>query len=642
MIISEFCETFDKTISEAFDFINSLDPITEEIKISSYPKFFDNIFNSKLISYDAKKSFRDKFFKRYCSDADFREFVGFCYFIFSKDYYIGAFYETNSFKNELNSDYIIFDMHFDNILFNFPDYILLNIILDQFTLKDIKMLLISTNNKKDKDRLLYIINHPAFIIKYQVKYEKWLNDINIKCENLVITKNRQNSIKYDEMINEYIIKNGIYIKNLSIIGVQISRNDSLIILDSCKNITHFTFLPFPNRESISVKDIYERFEKLEYISLSLYSMNKSEDYISNTNKIKKINLKCGLGFLWKYEDIIKILLPCINLKELTIEEMRDINPQLFIFIADNFKKLEVLVFSNCSMYNNALNDETNEIGNENIKYLVNKLPYLKNINLTTMDNIYYDTLKYIYSTCENIEYIYSIGEIEDSYGVPIGNREIELTQNIRNPSKIKYLELYGYRQLEKSLIKSLSEKFTNIESFIGGFSGLNDEDIITLTKNCTKIKKLDINGNIGYSAIAAIADNLKDLIEFTCMTFTLEDKSMMYLFENSTKLQRIEIENSRNLTDLSLSKIANCKNLKFIELPSTISNECLKLIILNCPLIESIRIISPHGSKTINFEFVVWILENTPNLKNLGIISQADLTNEEIKFLMNKYNYVEF
>lgn len=243
--MNDICIIFNTTPDNIFDFINLFEPINENLIPTDEYEFIKRINNSEKINQNAKESFNNKFSKRYYSNDRFRKIVDGCSFIFTENEYIGAYENIDKTVIEDN-DYIIFNMYpiqNSNAIFNYPDYILINILLEQFTLNDLIDLDTSTINKKHRTRLLYIFSHPSFILKYPVIYKKWLLLRNIKCEDLKMMPNiiNSNSNQYDKSMVTYCINNGDTIKRLDVSQISMFGEDSDEIVKNCKNLTHFTF-----------------------------------------------------------------------------------------------------------------------------------------------------------------------------------------------------------------------------------------------------------------------------------------------------------------------------------------------------------------------------------------------------------------
>lgn len=556
-------------------------------------------------------------------------------------------------------------MQNNNTIFNYPDYILITLLLEQFTLKDLIKLDTSVTNKKLRKRLHNIFRHPVFILKYHVTYIEWLSLRNIKCEDIKILPNiiHNNLNQYDKSIVIYCVNNGTTIKKLDVSKISMFREDSIEVIKSCKNLTHFTFDCLSYHPGgvgwgtldfmINLKYIYNTCQNLKYISFDpAYISFDFDDVLlqESCSKIESIILKISNYNYFRYDKITKILSQCKNLKNLEVEHLEYMIPGLFLYLADNFKKLECLNIQFSSFWRLDKNDpykENKKLANINLRYLVDNLKNIKHLNVLYCNWLYYDTLKYIYSNCEKNEYLYLIDNFSDKdYD---NETNIKLIESVANPLNIKYLTFNSHNEYNIFPSELLFSKFKNLESFNCYYS-LKDDDILLLVKNCKNIKKLELGSSISDISIFTLANNLKNLTSLSVSSLKITDLSMIQLFRNCKLLETIQIIACENLTDLSFTEITNCRYLKKLKINDKISNECIKHIVSNCYILESISIYEKYSNTTkkytvpfddktdvITFELVLWIMKNAHNLKNITFLKQNSLTNDEKKLLLNKY-----
>lgn len=670
--MEEICTTFSTTPMGIFDFVNSLDPIIGDMEFQLETKFtfITNIINSDKINQNAKDSFNNMFVKRYLSSDKFRRIVDGCYFVFSNDDYLGSYISLDETITQ-NVDLITFSMYpiqSENNIFNYPDYVLITILLENFSLKDLVDLDTSITNKKFRTRLHGIFSDPSFIIKFPVVYVEWLFLRNIKCEDITMKPNTNynNSNQYDKSFVTYCINNGSTIKKLDVSKISMFREDSVQMIKSCRNLTHFTFdrLSYhPGGEGwgsldtmINLKSIYNTCQNLTYISFEpMYVSFEFDDVLlsESCSKLESMVLNIGNLSHFQINEITKILAPCKNLKKLEVQHLRYMTPDLFIYLANNFTKLEDLNIRFSSFWkldrNRVDNKENEKLANVNIRYLVDNLKNLKNINILHCDWLYYDTLKYIYSNCKQNEYLYLIDKFADVQDEDETN--IELIESIVNPLNIKHLIVNGDHYYNEFPVELLFSKIKNVET-ISSYAFKGGDFITYLTKNCKMVRVLQISGSMGISddSIFDFADKFKYLTSLSISSIEVTDLSMIQLFKSCKFLETIYISGCEKLTDLSFIEIANLRSLKNLTVNDKITNNCLKTIVLNCYKLESISITKKYASSikryeepfddktdVITYEFVLWIVKNAHNLKSFTFCKQNSLTNKDMKKLLIRY-----
>lgn len=410
---------------------------------------------------------------------------------------------------------------------------------------------------------------------------------------------------------------------------------------------------------VNIKLIYNTFQKLEYINFDprYISFNFDDILLSEScSKIESVVLK-GSGC--NYDKVVKILSQCKNIKNLEADHLERMHPKFFVYLADNFSNLEYLSvklmhFSHDNELsrneNMSLEKENKELANINLKYMVDQLFKLKNINISYCEWLNCDTLKYIYSNCKKNEHLYLIDKFPDRYYQD--DKAVELIESITNPLTIKNLDINYYLCLYIIPFELLFSKIKNLETLTSYQYDLEDDDITTLVKYCKNINKLSLIGSTDISNISIlnIANTFKGMTELNLDTEKITDLSMVEIFKNCTLLKSIHINKCATLTDLSFIELVNCKFIESIFVNEKISNECLRNIILNCNHLESIGIIQngwyrtkkskvPFSSENdiVTFELILWMIKNGHSLKSIVISKQNSLTNRERRILLDRY-----
>ncbi|XP_044001388.1 uncharacterized protein LOC122847647 [Aphidius gifuensis] len=274
-------------------------------------------------------------------------------------------------------------------------------------------------------------------------------------------------------------------------------------------------------------------------------------------------------------------------------------------------------------------------------FLFNELVNLEYIDLTMgaefdeVDNFSTKILNTIFCTCKNLKHLdiprgsYDVAKIPLEKWINFQNLQhlgmcCDIMPDLANTivkycKSLKYLRIhYPHELIDKTAFEKLTE-LENLECLIlNGLHIVHEESITAISKNCKKLKHLEIPYCFQLFSSPNVLDELSKLqyLEHLslCAAFEFEDSTIIAIANNCKNLKSLDIQDYPALTEAALVALTNLKNLEKLNVGSLD-------IITDSFLIKLRGLKKLHCNLCMNITDagVIQFIKNNPDLEKISV-----------------------
>ncbi|XP_048257618.1 dynein regulatory complex subunit 6-like isoform X5 [Haliotis rufescens] len=215
------------------------------------------------------------------------------------------------------------------------------------------------------------------------------------------------------------------------------------------------------------------------------------------------------------------------------------------------RNIQDLNLSEC----NGLDDETLKLVTKGCRILL----YL-NISHTNLTDA---SLRAIAKNCNYLQYL------SLAFCVKFSDRGLLYLASGKCSKKLEYLDLSGCLQITPQGFKNLSNGCNNLQTIVlNEFPTLNDECVIALAENCTKIHTVSFLGSplLTDEAFKKLAQSKRLKMIKVEGNNRISDVSLKAIGKNCVGLEHLYMTDCQRITDVSMKALQNCRNLTVVNI----------------------------------------------------------------------------
>ncbi|KAF7997328.1 hypothetical protein HCN44_005605 [Aphidius gifuensis] len=473
----------------------------------------------------------------------------------------------------------------------------------------------------------------------------WYDIKKYKCESS-IGRCYDNRLLTQPYLKKILLRCGNYLNELSLSDICNSRIMPFVG-DHCKNLTTLE-CKFNDDSLIDNADhfvqAFTQLDKLKCIKITVGHdcsneiINLSAIFDSLPEEINEIYLFSEPIWDVRVRNISMSVRRFRNLQKLTAVGIL-LNNINFQEIAD----LTTLVYLSIGLHSNIHKNHSL------FKKLVN-LEYIK-VTIGTeddTDNISTEELETIFCTCRNLKHLdiprglYNIAGIPLEKWINFQNLQhlgiaCRLMPDLANAivkycKNLKHLRIYySYAAMDNTALEKLTE-LENLECLIlDGPNYLHEELIIAISKNCKKLKRLEIPACIIVPAIdddplssPSVLDELSKLqylehLNLRCVE-NVKDSTIIAIANNCKNLKSLNIQDCRSLTKTAFVALTNLKNLQILNVSYL---DILDSFIIK---LKGLRKLYCNQCTNLTDIGIIQFIKNNPDLELLNLCSHDYIT----------------
>ncbi|XP_044001407.1 receptor like protein 21-like [Aphidius gifuensis] len=431
----------------------------------------------------------------------------------------------------------------------------------------------------------------------------WYDIKKYKCESS-IGRCYDNRLLTQSYLEKILLRCGKYLHELSLSNIFDSRIMPFVG-DHCKNLTTLE-CKFDDNVLIDNADhfvqAFTQLDKLKCIKILLnYTTEKKvinlfEIINSLPEEINEIHIfnECWFDYgnqevlftLKKFKNLQKLTSRSLYLDELTLQEIAEATTLAHLDIELHEKHVEF------PLLDKLVNLEYIQIGiegeNEDKKDCTNVLNTFfckcKNLKHLDIPNDFYNLAKIPLAKWKNLKNLEYLSLSCHDVSPDLVDTIVKYCKNLKHLCISSLPDI-----IEAYVVKKLTE-LENLEILEIIYESLDEEEIIAISNNCKKLKRLKLDG------CTVISTDIDD-----------DGLSSPSVFNELSKLQYLEhlsLEDAENIDDNTIIAIANnCKNLKSLDISGN-SDDISETALVALTKLENLEILSV-SSRNISDSFII-------------------------------------
>ncbi|XP_044001447.1 uncharacterized protein LOC122847694 [Aphidius gifuensis] len=421
----------------------------------------------------------------------------------------------------------------------------------------------------------------------------WYDIKEYKCESS-IGRCYDNRLLTQSYLEKILLRCGKYLKKLSLSDIFDSRIMPFVG-DHCKNLTTLE-CQFDDNFLINNADhfvqAFTQLDKLKCIKILLNHTTKNEplnlfEIINSLSEgINEIHIphkrwwnseRAVLFTLKKFKNLQKLTLHSLCLDELILQEIAEATTLVYLYIRLYDTHIEFPLFDklvNLEYIKIELQGEDKD-RKDTTKVLDTIFCKCKNLKHLDIPNYYYDLAEIPlakWKNFKNLEYLtLSCYEILPDLADTIVKYCKNLKHLFLNPR---------FSHIEANVVEKVT-KLENLESLEIHDKCFDEEAIIAISKNCKKLKRLELY----HCAVLTGIDNDASLREHSSPSVLNELSKLQYL-------EYLSLSDTERIDDNTIIDIANnCKNLKHLDICTNDDNNITETALLALTKLENLEIL---------------------------------------------------